>query len=60
MDWKSAYVISSTIGQMFCWFMAVITPVYFTPDKYIWTGVFIIVSILGSISFYERINKWEK
>ena len=60
MDFKAAYIISSVIGQIFCWSAAIITPVYFTPGNYAWTIVLLCVSVFSDLSLTRRIDNWER
>lgn len=55
---KITYLITQCILFMFLMLLAIITPVYFTPDNYWWSGFCVFMMFASSFGYTERLNSW--
>ena len=56
---RVTYLLISMIWSMFLVVMAVITPVYFTPGWYIWSGIFMVLLVSTAIGTSKVLDIWE-
>jgi uncharacterized membrane protein YccC len=58
MTLKIAYLIISAIYQFMFLALAVLSPIYLTPNSYWWTAFGISLFILSDLGITKRVNSW--